>query len=299
MPRPGSALMLVALLAFAAPLAAQNPDSVEFTRQRLADGVYLLQGAGGNIGLSTGKDGVFIIDDDYAPLTPKLKAAIARVANTPIRFVINTHKHGDHTGGNEILGAEGAIIVAQENVRARMSASQFYKEFNQTTPAAPVSALPIITFSESMTLYLNGDTVDILHAKAAHTDGDALIRFRKANIIHMGDTFFNGFYPYIDVTAGGSMDGMIAAANQALGLANEKTRIIPGHGPMATRVELTAFRDMLVTARVRIAKAKINGMTAEQVLNANLLADLDSTWGKGFMTSAQFAASAYNAIPRP
>lgn len=299
MPRPGTALSLVVLLASAAPLAAQNPDSVEFTRQRLADGVFLLQGAGGNIGLSVGKDGVFIIDDDYAPLTPKLKAAIARVASSPVRFVINTHKHGDHTGGNEVLGAEGAMIVAQENVRARMSVSMFYKEFNQTTPPAPVSARPIITFGEKMTLYLNGDTVDILHARAAHTDGDALVRFRKANIIHMGDTFFNGFYPYVDVASGGSMDGMIAAANQALALADENTRIIPGHGPLATKAQLIAFRDMMVTVRVRIAKARIEGMTAEQVLNANLLADLDSTWGKGFLTSAQFTAMAYQAIPRP
>jgi glyoxylase-like metal-dependent hydrolase (beta-lactamase superfamily II) len=299
MPRPGLAPSLVAVLLSAAPLVAQDPDSVNFTRQRLADGIYLLQGAGGNIGVSAGKDGVFIIDDDYAPLTPKLKAAVAGVSSSPIRFVINTHKHGDHTGGNEVLGAEGAMIVAQENVRARMSVSQFYKEFNQTTPAAPVSARPIITFGESMTLYLNGDTVDILHAKAAHTDGDAIIRFRRANIIHMGDTFFNGFYPYIDVTSGGSMDGMIAAANQALAFCNDQTKIIPGHGPMGNKVQLIAFRDMLINVRVRIAKAKIDGMTAEQVLNANLLADLDSTWGKGFMTPAQFAATAYNAIPRP
>lgn len=298
MTRLGSLSVLVCL-ATAAPLAAQNPDSVEFTRQRLADGLYLLQGAGGNIALSAGKDGVFIVDDDYAPLTEKLKKAVAGVASSPIRFVINTHKHGDHTGGNERLGGEGAIIVAQENVRARMSVATFYKEFNQTTPAAPAAALPIITFGESMTLYLNGDTVDILHAKAAHTDGDALVRFRKANIIHMGDTFFNGFYPYIDVTSGGTIDGMIAAANQALNLANDNTRFIPGHGPMAGRAQLIAFRDMLITVRVRIAEAKIEGKTAEQVLNANLLADLDSTWGKGFMTPAQFAEVAYRAIPRP
>jgi glyoxylase-like metal-dependent hydrolase (beta-lactamase superfamily II) len=150
-----------------------------------------------------------------------------------------------------------------------------------------------------MTLYLNGDTVDILHAKAAHTDGDALIRFRKANVIHMGDTWFNGFYPFIDVASGGSMDGMIAAANQALALADDQTRIIPGHGPVGNKTALTAWRDMLVTVRVRIANARIDGKTAEEVVNANLLADLDSTWGKGFLTSAQFAAAAYNAIPRP
>lgn len=294
-------LRFVALLTIisVSSVSAQDPDSVEFVRQRLAEGVYLLQGAGGNIAVSTGKDGVFIIDDDYAQLAGKLKAAIRGLSTTPVRFVINTHKHGDHTGGNAVLGTDGAIIVAQENVRSRMSVATFYKEFNQTSPASPAEALPIITFGESMTLYLNGDTVDILHAKSAHTDGDALVRFRKANIIHMGDTYFNGFYPFIDVTLGGTLDGMIGAANQALALIDDRTKIIPGHGPLATKSELTAYRDMLVTVRVRIAKAKIDGMTAEQVLNANPLADLDSTWGKGFLTTAQFTTAAYNAIPRP
>jgi glyoxylase-like metal-dependent hydrolase (beta-lactamase superfamily II) len=150
-----------------------------------------------------------------------------------------------------------------------------------------------------MTLYLNGDTVDVLHAKAAHTDGDAIIRFRRANVIHMGDTFFNGFYPFIDVSTGGSLDGMIAAADQGLALADDNTRIIPGHGPVGGRAELKVYRDMLATVRLRIARAKIQGQTAEQVVGANLLADFDSAWGKGFLTPAQFAAIAYSAVQRP
>lgn len=292
-------MLLAVLVTSAAPLASQNFDSVTITRQRLADGVYLLQGAGGNIGVSAGTDGVFIIDDDYAPLTAKVKAAVAGVSIAPIRFVINTHWHRDHTGGNANLGGEGVIIVAQENVRTRISKEQFVKAFDARVPAAPAAGWPVITFGESMAFYLNGDTVDVLHARAAHTDGDAIIHFRKANVIHTGDTFFNGFYPFIDVSTGGTLDGMIAAADTALSRSNDRTRIIPGHGPLANRSQLKAYRDMLATVRMRVARARIQGMTAEQFLNANRLADLDSIWGKGFMTPTQFAAVAYSAVSRP
>jgi cyclase len=298
MPRP-TLLALLALAGSATLLAAQNPDSVTFRRQRLGEGLYLLQGSGGNIALSAGKDGVFLIDDDEQPLTAKLRTAVAGVSTGPIRFVINTHWHGDHTGGNAALGSDGTLIVAQENVRQRMSREQVNKTFNMTVPPAPAVALPVITFGETMTLYLNGDTVDIIHAKAAHTDGDAIIHFRKANVIHAGDTFFNGLYPYIDVSTGGSLDGMIDATDKVLSMADDQTRIIPGHGPLATRTQLKAYRDMLAAVRLRFARARGQGMTAEQVINANLLADYDSTWGKGWLTPAQFAAITYSAVPRP
>jgi len=291
--------LLAALLACAPPLAAQNLDTVQITRQRLADGVYMLQGAGGNIGVSVGTDGVFVIDDQFAPLTEKIKAAVRGLSSAPIRFVINTHWHGDHTGGNENLGRDGALIIAQDNVRRRMSVEQFNATFNRRTPPASVAALPVVTFTDGVTFYLNGDTIQVLHVKAAHTDGDAIVHFRKANVIHAGDTFFNGFYPVIDVSTGGSLDGMIAAADTILNLANDQTRIIPGHGAVGGRAELKAFRDMLATVRVRLARAKIQGLTAEQAVNANLLADLDSTWGKGFLTPAQFVAIAYGSLDRP
>jgi cyclase len=299
MPRSGPAALLVVLLASVRALPAQNLDSVEITRQRIAEGVYMLQGSGGNIGVSAGADGVFIIDDQYAPLTEKIRAAVRGLSTAPIRFVINTHWHGDHTGGNENLAREGTLIVAHENVRRRMSVEQFIAAFNARVAPRPAAALPVVTFTEGVTFYLNGDTVDVLHVRAAHTDGDALIHFRKANVLHAGDTFFNGFYPFIDASTGGSLDGMIAAADRALGLANDRTRIIPGHGPIAGRAELRAFRDMLATVRVRLARAKIQGLSAEQVRNANLLADLDSTWGKGFLTPAQFVAVAYGSLERP
>src|SRR5512143_307330 len=218
MPRP-MLLALLTLAGAATPLTAQNPDSVNFGRQRLGDGVYLLQGAGGNVGVAVGKDGVFVIDDDYQPITPKLKAGVAGFSTAPIRFVINTHWHRDHTGGKAALSADGAIIVAQDNVRQRMSREQFIQAYDARIPPAPAAALPVITFTDTMTLYLNGDTVDIIHARAAHTDGDALVHFRKANVIHTGDTFFNGFYPFIDVSSGASLDGMIDASDKVLALA--------------------------------------------------------------------------------
>lgn len=291
--------LALVLLGTALPLAAQNPDSVNFSRQRVADGLYLLRGAGGNVAVSTGKDGVFLIDDDYEPLAAKLREAVGRVATGPIRFLVNTHWHGDHTGGNAMLGGAGAIIVAQENVRQRMSREQVMKSFNETVPAAPAVALPVITFTEAMTLYLNGDTVDILHAKNAHTDGDAIIHFRMANVIHAGDTFFNGFYPFIDYESGGTVEGMIAAADTILALSDAQTKIIPGHGPLGNKVQLQAFRDMLATVRLRFARARAEGKTTEQVVNAHLLSDLDATWGQGWLTTDQFSAFAYPAVPRP
>lgn len=298
MPRPVLPLTL-ALLAGALPLAAQNPDSVTFSRQRVADGLYMLRGAGGNVAVASGKDGVYLVDDDFEPNAARLREAVGKVATGPVRFLINTHWHGDHTGGNAVLGGAGAIIVAQDNVRQRMSREQVMKSFNETVPAAPPVALPVITFTETMTLYLNGDTVDIVHAKNAHTDGDAIIHWRKANVIHAGDTFFNGFYPFIDYESGGTVDGMIAAADTILALSDDQTKIIPGHGPLGNKAQLRAFRDMMATVRLRFARARAEGKTTEQVVNAHLLSDLDATWGQGFLTTDQFSAFAYPAVPRP
>jgi glyoxylase-like metal-dependent hydrolase (beta-lactamase superfamily II) len=177
-----------------------------------------------------------------------------------------------------------------------MSREQFIKAFNKTVPPSPEIALPVITFTDTMTFYFNGDTAQIIHVRAAHTDGDAIIVFRHANVIHTGDVFFNGFYPVIDVSGGGSLDGMIDATDRVLAIANDSTRIIPGHGPLSNRAELRRYREMLATVRLRLSRAINQGMTAEQVMNANLLSDLDQVWGKGFLTPAQFAVMAYQAI---
>ena len=218
----------------------------------VAPGVYMLEGLGGNIGLSVGKDDAFIIDDQYAPLSAKIKAAVATVTPKPVRFVVNTHWHFDHVGGNEAMAGSGAIIFAHENTRRRMSSDQFIAAFNRKVPASPTAALPVITFSDTITFYTNDDTVRTFHVANAHTDGDAIIFFTKANVVHMGDTFFNGRYPLIDVSTGGSLPGMIAAANQGLAMTNAETRFIPGHGPLATRADLVRYRDMLVTVRERV-----------------------------------------------
>src|SRR5688572_15777219 len=243
-----SLFLLASLTLLAAPAAAQ-PDlsAVEIRVEQLAPGVAVLFGAGGNIGLSYGEDGNVIVDDQYAPLTPKILAAIATLDPDPVRFVINTHWHSDHSGGNENLGRQGAVILANDNVRVRMAAGQLIPFFNMNVPPAPKAALPVVTFDHSVTLNINGDRLRAMHVLNAHTDGDSLVYWEKANVLHMGDVFFHKVtFPFVDLSSGGSIDGLIHAVNQALGIANETTTIIPGHGPVASRQELVAYRDMLV-----------------------------------------------------
>lgn len=249
-------LIGMVVITLGAPLAhAQDQDfsKIVVEAQQLADGVYMLTGSGGNIGASVGEDGVIIIDDQFAPLTQKIQEALAKLSPKPVRFVVNTHWHPDHTGGNENFGKVGSVIVAHDNVRRRMSVKSFNQFFNRETLASPKDALPIVTFEKDVTLHYNGEELHVFHIDNAHTDGDGLIMFRKANVLHMGDTFFNGMYPFIDASSGGSIDGMIAAADLVLGMVNEDTRIIPGHGPLASSKDLKAFRGMLATLRDRIA----------------------------------------------
>ena len=291
-------LAVAAFILSVPAVRAQDQDfsKVEITSQKLADGVYVLFGQGGNIGVSTGKDGVFVIDDQYAPLTAKIRAAIEKLSDKPVRFVINTHWHGDHTGGNENMAGAGAIIVAHENVRRRMSAEQFNEFFNRKTPASPEAALPVVTYADSVSFHLNGDDLDCVHVAPAHTDTDSIIVFKKANVVHMGDTFFNGLYPFIDVSTGGQLEGVLAAADRVLALANDQTQIIPGHGPVGKKSDLKAYRDMLATVRDRIKPMVTAGKSLAEVQAAKPLASLDETWGKGFMKPDLFLAVAYAAL---
>lgn len=289
------ALIAVAATLVALPLAAQQQE-VEIQTVRVADGVYMLVGRGGNIGVSVGEDGAFLVDDQYAPLTPKIQAAVAALTDAPIRFVINTHWHGDHTGGNENLGRAGAVIVAHENVRKRMSVEQFIAAFDSRTPPAPAGALPVITFTLGVTFHWNADAIHVFHVNPAHTDGDAIIHFQRANAVHMGDTYFNGIYPFIDVSTGGNLDGMIAAADRVLALSDAGTRIIPGHGPLSNQPELRAYRDMLSAVGRRVRRLAREGKTREQVIAAKPTQDYDATWGGGFLQPDQWVGIVYDAV---
>jgi glyoxylase-like metal-dependent hydrolase (beta-lactamase superfamily II) len=271
-------------------------SKVEIETTKLAEGLHVLFGAGGNIGVSSGKDGVFLIDDQYAPMTAKIKGAVAQITDKPIRFVLNTHWHGDHTGGNENLGGAGSIIVAHENVRKRMSVEQFLEAFNERVPPSPAAALPVVTYADSVSFHLNGEEIHCFYLPPAHTDGDSVVHFKTANVMHMGDLFFNGLYPFIDASTGGSLEGMIAAADKVLVLANESTQIIPGHGPMARKGDLKAFRDMLAGVRDKIKPLVTAGKTLAEVQAAKPTQAFDEKWGKGFLKPEQFVEVAYAAM---
>jgi glyoxylase-like metal-dependent hydrolase (beta-lactamase superfamily II) len=267
------AMTLCSLLLAALPLGAaaqQNFDTIQVRTQALGGGIFMLTGAGGNLGLAIGDDAVFLVDDQFAPLTPKILTAIAALTPKPVRFVVNTHWHFDHTGGNENLGKAGALLVAHDNVRKRMSAEQFIQALNRTEPAAPKGALPTVTFTDGISFHINGDSLVMTHVPPAHTDGDAIVAFTKANVIHMGDLFVSAGLPFVDRSSGGSIHGVIGAADRALAMANAETRIIPGHGPLADRARLQTWRDMLVALRTRMRKEIAAQRTVEEVLAAKI-----------------------------
>jgi glyoxylase-like metal-dependent hydrolase (beta-lactamase superfamily II) len=294
---PVRSLIAAAVLALLAwPLHAQQPTPAPQARFAdvviravpIAPGIAMLLGAGGNIGVCTGEDGVILIDDQFAELSERIKAKVDSISGgKPIRFVVNTHWHGDHVGGNEKLGQAGAVILAQDNVRRRMSAMQFMSAVD-TVPPSPPRALPIVTFTDSVTLHVNGYEMRVFHVRNAHTDGDVMIYFPEADALHMGDCLFNGRYPLIDVLNGGTLDGMIAADDVALKLVKGSTKIIPGHGPLADKAVLQSFRDMLAKVRDRLKPLVRQGKTADQIIALHPLADIDSTWGKGNIKPDRF-----------
>jgi len=262
----------------------------------VADQIYMIAGQGGNIGLFIGEDGTFLIDDQFAPLTEKILEAIKSVGGQHPRFLINTHYHGDHTGGNEKLGQSGTLIVSHDNVRERLISGAYIGAFKMKPPPTAKAGLPVVTFSKNIKFHLNGDTVMVKHVPHAHTDGDSFIYFQAANVIHTGDLFFNGFYPFIDVNHGGSLKGMIKGVEKVLRVADDQTKIISGHGPLGDKQQLASYRKMLGIAyeRLRILKAK--GKTAEEAAATKPLADLETTWGNGLFKSDQWIKLIYSGV---
>jgi len=273
-------------------------SKVEIATTPLGHGLAMLAGAGGNIVASAGEDGVFVVDDEFAELHPKIRAALAKLSDRPVRFVINTHWHGDHTGDNANLAGEGAVIVAQDNVFRRMSSEQFIKHLNRTVPPSPKAALPVVTFNDEATLHLNGEAVHLVHVKNAHTDGDVLVHFPGADVLHMGDCFFNGRYPIIDTGTGGTIDGYVEAVRHGLQLAGARTRIVPGHGPLGTRGDLAAFLAMLEQARATVAALKSAGKSIDDAVAARPTAALDERWGKASVKPDAFVRTIYDTLPR-
>ncbi len=288
---------LAALAVAAIPLLAsaqQDLSRVEIKASALREGTHMLTGAGGNMVASTGADGTFLIDDQFAPLSDRIRAALKALSDKPLRFVVNTHWHGDHTGGNENLGKAGAVIVAHDNVRKRMSVGQLLR--GSKVPPAPGAALPVVTFASDLTLHLNGDDVRVQHVAQAHTDGDALVKFERANVLHMGDVYFNGLYPFIDAESGGGIDGLLAAIDQGLALSDDATLVVPGHGPVSNRAELASYGAMLKGYRDRIAGLKAEGRTLAQVIAAKPTAATDELLGKAFIKPDELVKSIYETL---
>ena len=277
------------------PAWAQD-EAVEYVATKLSDTLTMLKGRGGNIAVSSGADGVFIIDDQYRHLADQLLEAIGKVSDEPIRFVINTHYHHDHVGGNEVIGNAGAVIIAHDNIRERMNSEQFSNFFGSSSPPWPEDALPVVTFNDRMTLHFNGESVTAYHVPHGHTDGDSIIHFPDSNVVHMGDVFFNGLYPYIDLDGGGSIQGMIAGVEKGLELSDDDSRIIPGHGPLTDRAGLEDYRALLVTIRDRVQALVDQGMTLQQAVGARPTAERDEKLGGAFIKPDQLVIFVYNSL---
>src|SRR4051794_31390560 len=306
--RTGSAAIAFILLLAGAVAAQQQPPAppaapppvdfskVEIKTTDLGDNVYMLEGQGGNITVTVARTGIIMVDGQFAPLHDKIKAAISAISNLPVKYLINTHYHGDHTGGNEGFAKDGAIIVAHVNVKRRLAAGTTNGLNGAKTPPVAAGALPTDTYEVFSKVRLPGRVADLKHIQRAHTDGDTYVWFKTANVLATGDTFTNGRYPNIDFANGGNISGMIAAADAYLKLTNAKSRIVPGHGPIADKVALTEYRNMLVTARDRMAKLVKDGKSEDDVLAAKPFADLDAKWAPTELASKNFIRVVWHSL---
>jgi cyclase len=302
--RMGMTAVATALLLGGAAIAQQQPPApppvdfskVEIKTTDLGDNIYMLEGQGGNITVAVAKDGIIMVDGEFAPLHDKIKAAISAVSNQPIKYLINTHFHGDHTGGNAPFAKDGVEIIAEVNVKKRLAAGTTNGLTGVQTPAASPDALPTKTYTGAFHIRLDGRVADLTHIAHAHTDGDTYVWFKTANVLSTGDTFTNGRYPNIDFASGGNIKGMIAATDAYLKLTNAKTRIVPGHGPLADKAALTEYRTMLVTARDRMAKLVKDGKSEDDVVAAKPFADLDAKWAPTELASKNFIRVVWHSL---
>jgi glyoxylase-like metal-dependent hydrolase (beta-lactamase superfamily II) len=246
---------------------AQDENNVTIKTTKLTDSIYMLEGSGGNILVSIGQDGVFMVDDQFAPLTVKIKDAISKITDKPIKFVINTHWHPDHTGGNENLGETGAIIVSHDNVKKRLSTEQFSDFFKRSVPPLSEKGLPIITFSDNMSIYQNDDEINIIHMDNGHTDGDSIVYFTKNNVIHVGDDFSDKAYPFIDISSGGTIDGLISSLKTISLIIKDNTKVISGHAGISNKTKVNEYANMLIDVRNQISQMITEGKSLEDIIS--------------------------------
>ncbi len=283
-------LLASAALIVSGPVLAQDLSKVEIKTEQVAPGVAVLFGAGGNIGVSYGEDGTILIDDQFAPLTEKIQTAVSTLGAQPVKFLVNTHWHYDHTGGNENLGKANALIMAHDNVRVRMAAGQ-----GNQKPAAKL-ALPVVTYADGLKLHLNGEEVRVMHMPAGHTDGDSIVHWTKSNVIHMGDLFFLRMsLPFVDASSGGNVRGVVAAADKVLAIADDQTKIIPGHGPVATKADLQLYRNMVAEIIAKVESGIKAGKTLEQI-KAERPADGYGVNPTGFITADKFVETVFDMV---
>jgi cyclase len=288
-------LLFVTFVPFCGSVQAQTDFSkVEIKVTKVAGNVYMLEGSGGNIGVSVGDDGILIVDDQFAPLADKIRAALKGIADKKLRFILNTHWHGDHTGGNVAFGPE-APVIAHDNVRKRMAVEQKSEFFKRTTPASPKEALPVITFDQNLTVWFNGEEIRVIHFPHGHTDGDAVIFFTQSNVVHLGDDFFAGRFPFVDLESGGSVEGLTKNVGEIITKIPPGAKLIPGHGPLSTIEDLMNYHNMLVTTSDIVRQKIAAGKTLDQIKTEGL-PDTWKSWGTGFIKTDLWLEIVYRSL---
>jgi glyoxylase-like metal-dependent hydrolase (beta-lactamase superfamily II) len=284
---------MILFLSVSLALAQGDLSKVEIKSTQVSGNVYMLEGSGGNIGVSVGSDGILIVDDQFAPLAEKIRAALKKLGEGKLKYILNTHYHGDHTGGNKEFGPE-APIIAHDNVRKRLS-GELKPAAGNAQPAAPPEALPVITFDQSLSVFFNGEEIRVIHFPHGHTDGDSVIFFTRSNVVHMGDHFFNGMFPFVDLASGGDVEGYARNVEAVIAKVPAGAKIIPGHGPLAGVEDLKKFHQMMVET-IGVVREKMKaGKTADQI-KAEGLDDKWSSWGKGFIKTPTWIQTIYQSL---